>query len=187
VSTAKQRKKKVYLTYLKYLWVISFGYLVMFPAYVYGSQCYIGKACFSVSEPSMAERVCYLYAHESRTYREGLESDYSVTMPDSNLHPDQLHVEFLKLLVQKKFIALKKGTPIFSCRYDLSLLKKNPQDAELLLGPLPEANCSGRVSRFVPIRINNMVPCYWVAEENIQCEDTPPTATTFQETDYPFW
>jgi hypothetical protein len=155
------------------------------PGPAHSAQCFIGKPCFAVAEPHLVERVCYLYFHETRTYKPGLESDWVVTLPRNELHPDQLHVEFLKLLDQKKFITLTKGTPIFSCQVDLARLKEAPDDALLVGGPLPEFNCRGFVSQWVPVRVINSGVCYWVGTENVQCEETPPTSQTFKETDYP--
>ncbi|MBA4417149.1 MAG: hypothetical protein C0392_04465 [Syntrophus sp. (in: bacteria)] len=136
-----------------------------------GGDCFIGKDCFAVVEPYLIERVCYLYHHEARTYKPGMESDFIAPLARIELHPDQLHVEFLKLLVDKKFMVLKRGTPIFSCRYDLETIKKGPDEAQLKGIVLPEFNCRGNLYPLVPVRVVNTNTCVWIAEADVRCAE----------------
>jgi hypothetical protein len=159
--------------------------LGLFPFNASATQCYIGKNCFAVISPALVERGCFLYFHEVREYRPGEEIPYSVSLSQIELHPDQLHFEFLEMLQDKKFISLRKGTSIFSCQYDLEKLKKDPDFASLLGIQLPEFNCRGITSRWVPVRVINMNTPYWVAVEDVQCEEQTPSSLTFQQTDQP--
>lgn len=159
--------------------------LGLFPFNASATQCYIGKNCFAVISPALVERACFLYYHEVREYRTGEQTPYLVTLPRSELHPDRLHLEFVEMLLDKKYISLRKGTPIFSCQYDLERLKMDPDFASLLGGQLPEFNCRGVMSRWAPVRVINMNTPYWVAVEDVQCEEQTPSSLTFQQTDQP--
>jgi len=149
------------------------------------TQCYIGKNCFAVITPAEVERGCFLYFHEVREYRPGESAPYSAALPRVELHPDRLHLEFLEMLQDKKFISLRKGTLIFSCQYDLERLKKDADFATLLGGQLPEFSCRGIAIKWVPVRVINMSTPYWVAVEDVQCEEQTPSSLTFQQTDQP--
>jgi hypothetical protein len=160
--------------------VVTAVILGLFPLSASATQCYIGGSCFAVISPALVERVCLLYHHEVREYRTGEQVPYLVSLPRNELHPDRLHLEFVEMLQDKKYISLRKGTPIFSCQYDLETLKKDPDTASLLGGQLPEFNCRGVMSKWVPVRVINMSTPYWVALEDVQCEETPPDSLTFQ-------
>ncbi|HEY3277426.1 MAG TPA: hypothetical protein VGJ94_12470 [Syntrophorhabdaceae bacterium] len=149
-----------------------------FFSFAFGGQCYVGKASFAVVQPYLIERVCYLYSHESRTYKPGMESGNVVALPSVDLHPDQLHVEYLKLLGEKKFRVLERRTPVFNCGYDLELIKRSPDEALMKSGPLPEFNCSGYIYRMVPLRLVNENTCYWAAEAVVRCEEQVPLPDT---------
>jgi len=136
-------------------------------------QCYIGKETFGVSQPYLNERACHYFFHEIRTYSvPPRESEYAQTLPDIELHSDPLHIAFVKMLQDKKFVSMKKGTPVFSCQFDLETLKNDPQQAALQGMDLPEYNCRGAVFRFVPVRPVNFNICYWVAIEDVVCPQT---------------
>jgi hypothetical protein len=146
-------------------------FLSIFAGRSFGGECFIGKDCFAVVEPYLIERVCYLYHHEARTYKPGMESDFVSSLARIELHPDQLHVEFLKLLVDKKFMVLRRGTPIFSCRFDLETIKRGPDEARLKGIVLPEFNCRGNLYPLVPVRVANTNTCVWIAEADVRCTE----------------
>jgi hypothetical protein len=130
------------------------------------SECIIGKDCFAVIQPYLIERACYLYFHERIRVP---EAHGVVTRPAIELNPDQLHVEFLKLLEDKKLMSLKKGTAVSGCQYDLPTITGG--DTITVTRPnLPEFNCGGFLSRFVAVRPLNSAICYWVAVEDILCK-----------------
>ena len=144
-----------------------------FPGVAGAGRCYISKETFAVSQPYFKERVCHYFFHELRTYSvPPRESEYAQTLPDIELHSDPLHIAFVKMLQDKKFVSLKKGTPVFSCQFDLETLKNDPQQAALQGMILPEYNCQGAIFRFVPIRPVNFSVCYWVAIEDVVCPQT---------------
>lgn len=130
------------------------------------SECIIGKDCFAVIQPYLIERACYLYFHERNR---GPEAHGVVSRPSIELHPDQLHVEFLKLLEDRKLMSLKKGTAVSGCQYDLQTI--TGRDTVTVTQPnLPEFNCGGVLSRFVAVMPLNSAVCYWVAVEDILCK-----------------
>lgn len=147
--------------------------LCSFPGAAGAGQCYVGKETFGVSQPYFKERACHYFFHELRTYSDPpRESDNAQTLHDIDLHSDPLHIAFVKMLQDKKFVSIKKGTPIFSCQFDLETLKNDPQQAALQGMNLPEYNCRGAVYRFVPVRPVNYGVCYWIAIEDVVCPQT---------------
>ena len=143
--------------------------IIAFTGISHAGQCFISKDCFAVIQPYMLESVCYLYYHEIRMPD---ESNMVQTMGDINLHPDPLHVTFVKMMQEKKFVSFKKGTPIFSCGYDLELAKKNDlggSDTEI--ANLPESSCRGVSSKMIAVRPSNFNTCYWVAYESVICHE----------------
>jgi hypothetical protein len=145
---------------------------------LFAGDCFIGKPAYAVTEPYLVERVCYLYAHEARMYKPGLESEFVGPLPTIEHHPDPLHVEFLKLLVDKKFMPLARGTPVFSCQYDLETIKRSPDEARMKGYVLPEFNCRGFTFQLVPVRVVNSSTCVWVAELSVRCEEQIEFKTT---------
>jgi hypothetical protein len=126
----------------------------------------INADCFGVLEPLLVERVCFLYAHHIK-----MPPDLELAqrfLDIELLRADQLHTEYLKLLIDKKFIPLKTGTQVFECGYDLHALKEDTEIASLKRGNLPKANCSGHDSPFVLVRPVGFSVCYWVALGNLE-------------------
>ena len=147
----------------------------------FAGDCYIGKDCFGTVNPHMWERVCRLWVHEADFYSAGTASGESPSvsiLPGTDLHPDRLHVEFLKLLTEKKFLFLRRGTRVFSCQYDLNLIKRDMDEARMKGIVLPRASCLGPVYSMVPVRPINMNTCYWVADVDVRCEEQVPYPTT---------
>jgi len=141
--------------------------IISFAGVSHAGQCFISKSCFGVIQPYMLESVCYLYFHEIMIPP---ESEMVTAMKDDNLHPDPLHVIFVRMMLEKKFVTLKKGLPIFSCGYDLELAKKNDiEGSDTKIAILPESACRGVVSKLIAVRPNNFSTCYWVAYENVIC------------------
>jgi hypothetical protein len=146
----------------------------------HAGNCFVGKNSFAVIQPYLMERSCYLYAHEARTYKPGMESEHVIVLPSSEIHPDPLHVEFLKLVTDKKLLPLNRGTQVFGCDRDLEAIKRAAREPEGGFTDLPEANCRGQVYRLVPVRPVNANTCYWIADADVRCE----TQTEFQTTPY---
>jgi hypothetical protein len=153
----------------------------LFPFRAWSAQCYIKKACFAVAEPNLEERVCYLFRHDKRMYKPGQESEFVQVTGAPELHPDPLHVDFMELSLDKRYLGLKPGTYVFSCKYDIETLRSDPTSSALAYGRPPEFYCSGTMYHFVPVRIMNMNTCYWVAVESITCDDSPPSPASFQQ------
>ena len=146
----------------------------------FAGNCYIGGPCFATVDPYMGERVCYLYAHETMSYKVGTMWEEATVgaLSSIELHPDRLHVEFLRLITEKKFLPLKRGTQVFSCPYDLNLIKADMDQARMRGAVLPEINCRGFLFAMVPVRPINLNTCYWVAEVDVRCEEQVPLPTT---------
>ena len=152
-----------------------------FPLRAWPVNCYINKGCFSVVDPNLVERVCYLYRHEARMYGPGLGGTPSQALGVVDLHPDPLHAEFVQLMLEKKYVVLKTGTQVFSCKYDIENVRKFPDNDALANVRPPQFNCAGGLFHFVPVRFVNGNRCYWVAVENITCSDKPPDPASFQQ------
>jgi hypothetical protein len=129
------------------------------------AECSISKDCIAVIQPYLFERVCFLYASE-RSHNPS--TDFSMTLPNIELHPDPLHVEFLKMLTEKKFLSLKRGTPISGCQVDLTTLNQSGAGTAAC-DDLPRFNCNGVLSRLVLIKPPGIPTCYWVAVEDVVC------------------
>jgi hypothetical protein len=149
-----------------------FMFCVSVPAVCPAGDCFINKDSFAVSEPDMVTRVCYLW-HHSRQYKPGSESEYTVASKETQ-HHDPLQAEFYKLLLDKKFITLARGTPVFGCGYDLKTITQDYPKAKLLGVALPQYNCFGRMSYFVSLRPVSSGTCYWVAVECVECREAVP-------------
>ncbi len=160
-------------------WALSTGILLCFlGGPCFAGDCFIGKDCFGVVQPYLMERVCYLWSHETRTYKAGAESEFVTVLPSIDLGTDLLHVEFLRLQTEKKFIPFRRGTRIFNCQYDLNEIKRDRDDARQKGIVLPEFNCRGATFEMVPVRIVNSNTCYWVAEADVRCEEQAPVPVT---------
>ena len=144
------------------------------PDPIQAGRCYIAKNCFGVINPYQVERVCYYFAHENRLYSTLMprESEFSQPLKDIDLHGDPLHIHFVKMMQEKKFLPLAKGTPVFSCQYDLDTVVNNPDQAVLQMGRLPEFHCGGFSFAMVAVRPVNLSICYWVALPNVVCHAT---------------
>ncbi|MDI9569213.1 MAG: hypothetical protein QM278_00540 [Pseudomonadota bacterium] len=150
------------------------GLQALLPGQGHAGRCYMSKNCFGVLNPYQIEKVCYYFAHENRLYstKAPRESEFAQTLKDIELHNDPLHIQFVKMLLEKKFLPLAKGTPVFSCQYDLDTVVNNPDQAVLQMGRLPEFHCGGFPFTMVAVRPVNISVCYWVAVANVVCHDT---------------
>jgi len=157
------RKRTIFFFFMLWLSV---------PAVSPAGECFINKDSFAVSEPGMVTRVCYLWQH-SRQYSTGAESEFTVTSKET-MHHDPLTAEFYKMLLDKKFISLARGTPVFGCGYDISTLTRNFPNVELQGVTLPQYNCFGKMSYFVSVRPVSTGRCYWVALECVECREEVP-------------
>ncbi len=139
-------------------------------------NCYIAKEGFAVTQPYMVTRGCFLFSHAANIDLEN-QSDLEITRPD-DLHPDPIHSEFLRFILDRKLISLKKGTPLFSCDYDLQTIARdyklsaNQGGTTRILGyDLPQFNCAGTTSIWAPVRPVNESKCFWVAVPLIRCDE----------------
>ena len=146
-----------------------------FPYDADAEQCYLAKDGFAVIQPYMVTRGCFLFHHGANVDLEN-QSDLVITRPE-DLHPDPIHAEFLRFIIDRKLINLKKDTPIFSCQYDLQTLARDfkltgNQGATRILGyDLPQFACAGTISNWAPVRPLNETACFWVAVPLIRCKD----------------
>ncbi len=156
---------------IKVLLIMGCCLLVLTPIPTLAGRCYISKNCFGVQQPYQVERVCRYFAHENRTYSTLMprESEFSQPLKDIDLHNDPLHIHFVKMMLEKKFVPLTKGTPVFSCQHDLDTFVNNPDQAVLQGGRLPEFHCDGFSFAMIPVRPVNFHTCYWVAVPNVVC------------------
>jgi len=135
-----------------------------------------------VSDPNLVERVCYLYRHEMRTYGPSTTGGVpSAALGTVDLHPDPLHAEFVELMLEKKYVVLKPGMQIFSCKYDIENVRRVPDNDAIVNVRPPQFNCSGALFHFVPVKFVNGNRCYWVAVEDMTCSDVPPSPSSFQQ------
>ncbi|MEM5777158.1 MAG: hypothetical protein QXJ06_01790 [Candidatus Aenigmatarchaeota archaeon] len=134
---------------------------------VYAQQCYAKGDGFGVFQPYLTEKVCMLYEHSLKLPP---ESEMKQTLSgEESLHPDPLMAEYLYLIVKRRYLAIKKGTPFYDCGYNLETLKRDPGFAQLLGYPMPEFHCFGFVFKFVPVRLINENTCLWVALDLVDC------------------
>jgi len=138
--------------------------------------CFIAKDAFGVLQPYMVTKSCFLFYHGANVDLRQ-QSEMVITRKET-LHPDPIQAEFLRYVLERKLITLKKGTPIFSCDYDLTTvardfkLSRNHGGETRALGyTLPTFNCAGTNSRWAPVRPVNQSRCYWVAVSLIRCID----------------
>ena len=159
--------------------LIFFLLFILISGKSFGGDCFAGSGAMAVIEPYMIERACYLYAHYIREYRPGqVENPYNKASSNPELEPDQLYREFVEMVAEKKLVSLQMGTKLFNCRYDLELLKRDPDEARMNGIVTPEFNCRGAVFKMIPVRFVNMDPCYWVAEAVVRCREQIEFSTT---------
>jgi hypothetical protein len=145
---------------------ILFMWLFLWGAPVLGADCYISEACFAAREANLVERVCFLHNHEIKMPP---ELERWQIMGGIDIELDQSHREYVKLLLEKRFVPLNVGTRVFECGYDLLALKQDKEFAKLKGINLPTTNCSGRTYEFVLVRPVNFSSCYWVALGDMEC------------------
>jgi len=143
---------------------------------VQGEKCYIAKNGFGVLQPYMVTKGCFLFKHGANVDLRN-QSEMVITRKEE-LRPDPIHSEFLRYVIDRKLITLKKGTPVFSCGENLEIVARdfklsgNQSGATRTLGyELPSFNCSGVTSRWVPIRPVHESRCYWVAVPLVRCNE----------------
>ncbi|HQG78905.1 MAG TPA: hypothetical protein PK564_00995 [bacterium] len=151
---------------IKILPLIFLFYLIFLNS-AYAQNCYAKGDGFGVYQPYLTDKVCFLYEHSKLLPP---ESEMKQTLPgEESLHPDPLMAEYLYLIVNRRYLAIKKGTPFYNCGYDLETLKRDPGFAKLIGAPMPEFHCSGFVFQFVPVRLINENTCLWVALDLVDC------------------
>ncbi len=145
-------------------------------SFVFAENCYIAKDGFAVEQPFGVTKSCFVFHHSSNVDLVN-QSDMIITR-EEELHPDPIHSEFLRFVIERKLIKLKKDTPIFSCDYDLQTITKdfkisgNKGGNTRTLGyQLPEFNCAGTIVMWAPIRPVHESHCFWVAVPLIRCDE----------------
>jgi hypothetical protein len=159
---------------------------------VFAENCYIAKDGFAVEQPYMVTKSCFVFHHSSNVDLEN-QSDMIITR-EEDLHPDPIHSEFLRFVIERKLVKLKKETPVFSCGYDLQTVARDFKisgnkagDTRVLGYQLPEFNCAGTVITWVPVRPVHESHCFWVAVPLIRCDEfgaeIAPMSVTESQTD----
>jgi len=166
---------------LKKPFILTFLLLVMTGATflvsgVQGEKCYIAKNGFGVLQSYMVTKSCFLFRHGANVDLRN-QSEMVITRKEE-LHPDPIHSEFLRYVIDRKLITLKKGTPVFSCGEDIEAVAHdfkffgNQRGVSRTLGyELPSFNCSGVISRWVPVRPVHESHCYWIAVPLLRCNE----------------
>ncbi len=151
---------------LFFLWM-----LLIAASISYGQNCFAKKDGFGVIQPYLVEKVCFLYEHSLKIPP---ESELKQTIgSETSLHPDPLMAEFLYLIVNKRYISIKMGTPLFNCGNDLEMIRTDFEFAKLNGGIFPEFHCRGILSPFVPVKLKDQNFCHWVALDIIDCGNIP--------------
>jgi hypothetical protein len=138
------------------------------PRHAAAQECFVSQDCVAVIQPYLMVRVCDLAAQT----RLDLPLEEFPQMFDPariRIIPDDVRAAYEDLSDRRQFITLKKGTPLFDCRYDLNAIKNNPKAAKLKDIHLPVFNCRGIAYSFVPVRPQGFKKCYWVAVEAVDC------------------
>jgi hypothetical protein len=142
---------------------------------VHAEKCYMAKDGFAVEQPYMVSKGCFLFHHGANKDLEN-QSEMVVTR-EGDLDPDPIHSEFLHYVIEHKLIALKKGTPVFSCGNDLQTVARDfkfwgsKENKTRTLGyDLPQFHCNGVTSMWAPVRPINESHCFWVAVPLIHCD-----------------
>ncbi len=155
-------------------------------------KCYTAKAGFAVAQPYMVTKSCLLFQHGANIDLENQSE--MVEAREGEYDPDPLHSEFIRFVIERKLVPLKKNTPLFSCEYDLPTVARDfkfwgsRDNKTLTLGyELPEFNCNATISMWAPVRPVNESHCFWVAVPLIRCDEIgaelAPLSVTDQETD----
>jgi hypothetical protein len=136
----------------------------------------MGKQGFAVRQPDMVTRGCFLFHHGANV--DLVNQGEFINTHTEDLHPDPLQSEFYRFVNDRKLISLKKGTPLFSCDYDLQTIARdfknsgNRGGASRTLGyDLPQFNCGGVTSTWAPVRPLLESHCFWIAVPLIQCDE----------------
>lgn len=159
---------------------------------VLAEKCYMAKEGFGVAQPYMVTRGCFLFHHGANMNLEN-ESEMVVAR-EGEYSPDPLHTEFVRFVIDRKLIALKKDTPLFSCAYDLQTVSRDfkysggrDNKTRTLGYELPKYSCRGVTSPWAPVRPLNESHCFWVAVQLIRCDapgsELEPMSVTDPETD----
>lgn len=143
--------------------------------YALAEKCYMAKEGFAVDQPYMVTKSCFLFHHGTNIDLDN-ESEMVVAR-EGEFNADPIHSEFIRFVVEHKLVPLKKGTPLFSCAYDLSTVARDfkfwgsrDNKTRTLGYELPQFNCSGVTSMWVPVRPLNESHCFWVAVPLIGCD-----------------
>ena len=108
-------------------------------------DCFIIKDSMAVNQPNLAVRACDLFFQHNKDGKE----------------------KFVKLIMEKKVIALSEGTRVFDCGIDLEAMR-DVDEARIQGIILPTFHCYGRVTKMVPIRPAGFTTCYWIDWNGIE-------------------
>jgi hypothetical protein len=148
---------------------------LLFTGPALAEKCYMAKDGFAVEQPYMVSKGCFLFHHGANKDLEN-QSEMVVTR-EGDLDPDPIHSEFLHYVIERKLIALKKGTPVFSCGYDLQTIARDfkfwgsrDNKTRTLGYDMPQFHCNGVTSMWAPVRPIHESHCFWVAVPLIRCD-----------------
>lgn len=165
---------------------------LLFAGNAQAEKCYMAQEGFAVDQPYLATKSCFLFKHGVNKDLEN-QSEMSVAI-EGDLDPDPLHAEFIRLVLERKLVPLKKGTPVFSCDYDLSTIARDykfwgsrDNRTQTLGYELPQFHCNGVTSMWAPVRPLQESDCFWVAVPLIRCDvvgsELDPMSVTDPKTD----
>ena len=156
--------------------LLPFVVAVFFYTAAPAEDCYLKKDGFAVYQPYMVTKSCFLFNHAKNVDLRH-QSDLVITRKES-LHPDPVHAEFLTYVLERKLITLKKGTPVFSCDYELEVVARDFKLSGTEGGvtrargyELPEYHCSGTLMKWVPVRPIHENHCFWLAVPLLECSE----------------
>jgi hypothetical protein len=154
----------------------------------FAESCYMAKEAFAVEQPYLVTKSCFLFHHGANI---NLENQSETTIKrEGEYNEDPIHSEFIRFVVERKLISLKKDTPIFSCDYDLPTVARDfkfggsKNNRSRTLGyDLPLFNCVGRTSMWTQVRPIYENHCFWVAVELIRCDEAGKELNPMSVTD----
>ncbi|THB72646.1 MAG: hypothetical protein D6B25_16420 [Desulfobulbaceae bacterium] len=149
---------------------------MFFCSAVSAENCYLKKDGFAVYQPYMVTKSCFLFSHAANVDLRH-QSDLVITRKEV-LHPDPVHAEFLRYVLDRKLMKLPKGTPVFSCNYELEVVARDFKLSGNTAGvtrtrgyELPQYHCNGTLMSWVQVRPLDENHCFWIAVPLLECKE----------------